>query len=53
MLVRRGDHEEALAIYERILKSYPNQAGAQMNYGHALKSVGRLDESIAAYRKCI
>ena len=53
ILVRRGDHKEALAIYEQVLKNYPNQAGAQMNYGHTLKTVGRLEESIAAYRKCI
>jgi len=53
ILVRIGDHEQALDIYERVLKHYPNQARAQMSYGHTLKTVGRLDESIAAYRKCI
>ncbi|MGK2924398.1 MAG: sulfotransferase [Lysobacterales bacterium] len=52
ILVRMGDHAEALAIYERVLNNYPNQARAQMNYGHTLKTVGRLDDSIAAYRKC-
>lgn len=53
ILVRKGDHGAALEIYERILKDYPDQANAQMNYGHTLKSVGRIDETIAAYRKCI
>ena len=53
ILVRSGDHQTALDIYERVLKYYPNQARAQMNYGHTLKTVGRLDESIRAYRKCI
>jgi tetratricopeptide (TPR) repeat protein len=53
ILVRMGHHAEALAIYERVLKDYPNQARAQMNYGHTLKTVGRLDDSIAAYRKCV
>ena len=53
VLVRSGDHEAALDIYERVLKNYPNQARAQMNYGHTLKTVGRLDESIQAYRQCI
>lgn len=52
-LVRKGDHQEALEIYERILKDYPYQAGAQMNYGHTLKTVGRLEESIKAYRTSI
>jgi tetratricopeptide (TPR) repeat protein len=53
ILVRMGSHAEALDIYERVLRNYPNQARAQMNYGHTLKTVGRLDDSIAAYRKCI
>ena len=50
--VRIGEHQEALVIYEQVLKDYPNQAKAQMSYGHTLKTVGRLDESIEAYRKC-
>ena len=53
ILVRIGEHKEALEIYERVLKNYPNQARAQMSYGHTLKTVGRLDESIQAYRKCV
>lgn len=53
ILVRMGNHGEALKVYERVLREYPNQARAQMNYGHTLKTVGRLDDSIAAYRKCI
>lgn len=53
ILVRRGDHEPALELYERILKDYPNQSAVHMNYGHTLKSVGRLDEGIRAYRKSI
>ncbi len=53
ILVRIGDHKEAIKIYEKVLSHYPNQARAQMSYGHTLKTVGRLDESIEAYRKCI
>ena len=53
ILVRIGEHKEALEIYERVLKNYPNQARAQMSYGHTLKTVGRLDESIEASRKCV
>jgi tetratricopeptide (TPR) repeat protein len=53
ILARIGDHESAIALYEWVLKHYPNQARAQMSYGHALKTVGRLDEAIDAYRKCI
>lgn len=53
ILVRIGDHVEAIRLYETVLKNYPNQARAQMSYGHTLKTVGRLDDSIEAYRKCI
>ncbi|MDH3350442.1 MAG: sulfotransferase [Gammaproteobacteria bacterium] len=53
ILTRIGDQSEALEIYEKVLKHYPNQARAQMSYGHTLKTVGRLDEAIAAYKKCI
>jgi tetratricopeptide (TPR) repeat protein len=53
VLNRIGDQAGALEIYARVLQSYPNQARAQMSYGHTLKTVGRLDESIEAYKKCI
>ena len=52
-MTRIGDQSAALEIYEKVLKNYPNQARAQMSYGHTLKTVGRLDESIEAYKKCI
>jgi tetratricopeptide (TPR) repeat protein len=53
ILVRMGDHLSAIKIYEVVLKYYPNQAAPQLNYGHTLKTVGRLDEAILAYRKAI
>jgi predicted Zn-dependent protease len=53
ILVRKGDHLPALELYERILADYPHQSGAHLNYGHTLKTVGRLEEGIAAYRKSI
>jgi len=52
-LVRKGDHAPALLLYEEFLQKYPQQSGAHMNYGHTLKTVGRLEESIAAYRTAI
>ncbi len=52
-LVRKGDHAPALLLFEEFLKKYPQQSGAHMNYGHTLKTVGRLDESIVAYRNAI
>jgi tetratricopeptide (TPR) repeat protein len=53
ILVRKGDHVPALELYERILEDYSFQATAHLNYGHTLKTVGRLDEGIRAYRKSI
>ena len=53
ILNRIGNQSEALEIYETVLKNYPNQARAQMSYGHTLHAVGQLDESIEAYKKCI
>jgi tetratricopeptide (TPR) repeat protein len=53
LLVKKGEHRVALALYEEFLQEYPLQAGAHLNYGHTLKTVGRLDESIAAYRTSI
>lgn len=52
-LVRKGDHGPALELYEDFLETYPLQSGAHMNYGHTLKTVGRIDDSINAYRTAI
>lgn len=50
ILVRKGDHRPALELYERILENYPGNSGAHMNYGHTLKTIGRLDDAIGEYR---
>ena len=48
---RIGDYAEAVALYEMVLKSKPAQEKIWMSYGHVLKTVGRRDDSVAAYRK--
>lgn len=53
VLVRMGEHLPALDIFETVLINYPLQAQPQLNFGHTLKTVGRLDEAIKAYRKAI
>ena len=50
---RLGDYQEALELYEQILANHPNQPKVWMSYGHVLKTVGRLPDSIAAYRRSI
>ena len=50
-LIRMSDFENAAAEYAVMLKSFPNQPGAWLAYGHALKVLGRRDEAVAAYQK--
>jgi len=48
-----GDFKQAIEINESLLKTYPKQPKIWLNYGHALRTVGRRDEAIAAYKRCI
>jgi tetratricopeptide (TPR) repeat protein len=48
-----SDFENAAVEYAAMLKAFPNQPGAWLAYGHALKVLGRRDEAIAAYRKAM
>ncbi len=45
-----GDQDRAIAIYRRLLAELPPTSDTQLWLGHALKTVGRRDEAIAAYR---
>ncbi|MEX1994549.1 MAG: sulfotransferase [Steroidobacteraceae bacterium] len=53
ILGRIGDYSRAIEIYEGVLAEYPKHPNAWMSYGHALKSAGRREDSIAAYRRSI
>jgi tetratricopeptide (TPR) repeat protein len=48
-----GEFDRALKLYEGLLATYARQPLIWLNYGHALRTVGRSDEAIAAYRRCI
>jgi tetratricopeptide (TPR) repeat protein len=52
-LGRLGDFAEALALYDQILERLPDNPKVLMSYGHTLKTVGRQDESISAYRRAL
>ena len=52
-LGRIGGHDEALILYRTILDQRPDEPKLWMSYGHILKTVGRLDDSVAAYRRAI
>lgn len=52
-LGRIGGYDEALALYEDLTRRFPDHAKLWMSYGHVLKTVGRQDDSIAAYRRAL
>jgi tetratricopeptide (TPR) repeat protein len=51
--IRMSAFWEAAAEYDVMLKAAPNQPGAWISYGHALKAIGRQTDSIAAYKKAV
>jgi tetratricopeptide (TPR) repeat protein len=48
-----GEFDRALTLYEGLLAAYERQPLIWLNYGHALRTVGRTGDAIAAYRRCI
>ncbi|SMC64776.1 Tetratricopeptide repeat-containing protein [Novosphingobium sp. B1] len=50
---RLGEFDEALALYEQVLRQAPDQPRVWMSYGHMLKTVGRQADGIVAYRQAI
>ncbi|TNE31523.1 MAG: sulfotransferase family protein [Alphaproteobacteria bacterium] len=52
-LGRIGDYDEALKLYAELVETFSHHAKLWMSYGHMLKTVGRQEESIAAYRKAL
>lgn len=52
-LARIGEYAAAAETYVDVLKTYPNLSKVWMSYGHTLKTLGRVSDSIAAYRKSI
>ena len=52
-LVEINEHQQAMEIFEYIIEKFPSNPQVYMSYGHALRAVGRAEESIAAYKKCI
>ncbi len=50
---RIGAFEEALGLYEQVLRDASGQPRVWMSYGHMLKTVGRQQDGVAAYRRAI
>ena len=53
VLAHLGDFAESIEVYESVLRDYNGQPKVWMSYGHALKTAGRVEESINAYRESI
>ncbi len=45
-----GDYEEAIALYDRLCTEFPEVAENQLARGHALKTIGKAEDAVAAYR---
>ncbi|HEY5048847.1 MAG TPA: sulfotransferase [Rhizomicrobium sp.] len=52
-LVMLGDYEQAFALFDMAKPHRSNDPSFWINYGHTLRTVGRGDEAIDAYRKCL
>jgi tetratricopeptide (TPR) repeat protein len=48
-----GDCQNAILIYEKLISADQANARVYTNYGHALKTEGRQQQAIAAYRNAI
>jgi predicted Zn-dependent protease len=53
ILAHLGEYAGSISVYESVLKEFPNQPKIWMSYGHSLKTAGRQDDCIAAYRQAI
>jgi len=53
ILVKMGDFEGGIRAYEELAERFGPRPMVTLVYGHALKTVGRQDDAIAAYRKTI
>ncbi len=50
---RAGELDQAIALYERLLKFVPDLAPAHANLGVALRARGRMEEAEASYRRAL
>ena len=53
ILSRIGEYERSSRLYAQLLLEYPANARIWLSYGHVLKTEGRQDECIEAYRRSL
>ena len=49
-IMQNGDHESAISILERVLKSNPYNFSVLTSKGHAEKTLGKADQAIESYK---
>lgn len=52
-LIVLGDYDAAFDFFERMREAGTTDPVVLLNYGHALRTVRRSSEAVAAYRKCL
>lgn len=53
VLCRVGDYEEALALYQKLVRDHPDTVKLWLSYGHALKTANHVEQAVIAYRRCV
>jgi tetratricopeptide (TPR) repeat protein len=53
ILSRVGEYQRSSRLYADLVKEYPANAKVWLSYGHVLKTEGRQEECVAAYRRSI
>jgi tetratricopeptide (TPR) repeat protein len=48
-----GDFDRAIEAYEDLLATYGRQPRIWLNHGHVLRTVGRRDDAVDAYRRAV
>ena len=51
LMLQVGRTEDATSEYARLQQDSPNNATVSLTYGHALKTLGRIDQAVGAYRQ--
>ena len=51
ILEKLGRHDEALALRQHIVETWPDPPHHWIGYGHSLRAAGRVTEAVAAYRR--
>jgi len=53
VLANLADYAGSARIYEGVLREFPQQPKVWMSYGHSLKTSGRREDAVDAYRRAV